>query len=556
MSQFLFSSGYRRALAPLLALPLAIVAEPAAHAQAPAWQTAVISADGAPNSTVKATATDADGNVYITGRFLGSATFGSTVLTSAGDFDAFIAKWNSATNSFVWAQRVGGTGRDEATAIVVSGTNVYLAGNSPASTSLGYAVDFGGAPLAGTSTGDTFVARLTDAGTFSWALRGAGEATINALAVNGANLYVAGEFGRPTTFGSTALTSAGGSDVFVAKLTDTGTSASYTWAQRAGSSIVDQALALAVNGTDVYVGGFFQLQPTFGGSALTGAPGGFVAKLTDAGASGAFTWVQSSGGTVSALAVNGPNIYVTGSFSASNGVFGTITLSTGGGFVAKLTDAGAGSSYNWALGLGGASSIVSAQALAVRGTALYIAGRFFGRATPFGTTILATAGRIDIFVAKLTDTGASADFTWAQRAGGVNDDQATALAVTSTRVFVAGDFQAPSADFSGTSLTSAAAVNGFLAALPEASGPLATYTARQASEPITLAPNPAHAGTTLNLRAATENRALVLLDATGRQVRAQTLPAGAAEAPLNVAGLAPGLYHVRCGAASTRLVVE
>ncbi|WP_156176078.1 T9SS type A sorting domain-containing protein [Hymenobacter terrenus] len=503
------------------------------------------------------TATDADGNIYIAGRFVGSATFGSTVLTSAGDFDAFVAKWSPATNSFVWAQRVGGAGRDEATAVAVSGTNVYLAGNFPASTLLGYAIDFGGAPLAGTSAGDMFVARLTDNGSFTWALRSAGEASITGLAVNGTSLYVAGEFRGTATFGSTALTSTGVSDIFLAKLTDAGTGASYTWAQRAGSGSIDQATALAVSGTDVYVGGFFQVSATFGGSPLTGAPGGFVAKLTDAGASGTFVWTQPSGRGVSAVAVSGPGVYVTGEFSGSPATFGTTTLPNVGnnnGYVAKLTDAGRSASYNWALSANSTGSILP-QALAVRGITLYTAGRFFGGTAAFGATSLTTAGKSDIFVSKVTDAGASASFAWAQRAGGTNDDQATALAVTSTNVFVAGDFQGPAADFSGTSL-SAAADSGFLALLPDASSPLATSTARQAAAPITLAPNPAHASTTLHLRAATATRVLVLLDATGRQVRAQALPAGTAVAPLNVTGLTPGLYHVRCGAASTHLVVE
>ncbi|WP_046244555.1 T9SS type A sorting domain-containing protein [Hymenobacter terrenus] len=554
LSQSLFSSGHQRVFATLLAMPLVLLAEPAAHAQAPAWQTAATVATGALGSSVKATATDAAGNVYVAGRFVGSATFGSTVLTSAsaGDFDAFVAKWSPATNSFVWAQRVGGAGRDEATAVAVSGTNVYLAGNLPGSTSSGNAIDFGGAPLAAAGTGDVFVARLTDAGAFTWALRstGSSQTTINALAVSGASLYVAGEF-FATTFGSIPLTSAGGTDVFVAKLTDTGAGASYAWAQRAGGILGDQATSLAVSGTSVFLGGYFRLPATFGGSALTSAQGGFVAKLIDAGASGAFDWAQSSGDLVSALAVNGAAVYAAGAFSAGTAVFGTTTLSTGGGFLAKLADAGASASYTWAL-----SNDTRSQAVAVRGTSVYVAGYFNGAATAFGSVPLTNSGRSDLFVAKVTDAGASASFAWAQRAGGTNDDQATALAVTNTNVFVAGDFQGPSAVFSGTSLTTAAAVNGFVASLPDASSPLATSTARQAAAPITLAPNPAHAETTLHLRAATETRVLVLLDATGRQVRFQALPAGTAAAPLNVAGLAPGLYHIRCGAASQRLVVK
>jgi hypothetical protein len=51
-------------------------------------------------------------------------------------------------------------------------------------------------------------------------------------------------------------------------------------------------------------------------------------------------------------------------------------------------------------------------------------------------------------------------------------------------------------------------------------------------------------------------REVVVLDALGRAVRRQVVPARAAAVTLSVAGLAPGLYLVRCGAATGRLVVE
>ena len=50
--------------------------------------------------------------------------------------------------------------------------------------------------------------------------------------------------------------------------------------------------------------------------------------------------------------------------------------------------------------------------------------------------------------------------------------------------------------------------------------------------------------------------AAVLLDALGREVRRYAVPARATEALLDLGGLAPGLYLVRCGAAVGRLVVE
>ena len=61
-------------------------------------------------------ATDRGGNSYVTGRFLLTATFGAgeaneTVLTAAGDFDVFVAKYAS-DGALLWARSAGGTGFD------------------------------------------------------------------------------------------------------------------------------------------------------------------------------------------------------------------------------------------------------------------------------------------------------------------------------------------------------------------------------------------------------------------------------------------------------------
>ena len=53
--------------------------------------------------------------------------------------------------------------------------------------------------------------------------------------------------------------------------------------------------------------------------------------------------------------------------------------------------------------------------------------------------------------------------------------------------------------------------------------------------------------------ASAATRPVQLFDALGREVRHQLLPARTRAATLDVAGLAPGLYVVRCGPAASRL---
>ena len=99
----------------LLALVWGLAAPVASsYAQAPSWAQVATgthaAATGVLSSSTTAVATDASGNVFVTGYFRGTATFGSTVLSSAGpDIDIFVAKYVPTTGTWAWAQRGGGT---------------------------------------------------------------------------------------------------------------------------------------------------------------------------------------------------------------------------------------------------------------------------------------------------------------------------------------------------------------------------------------------------------------------------------------------------------------
>ena len=556
---------------------------------APRWTLALpVDQPGANTSQVRATAPDDNGNVYVVGNFTGSVAFGNTTLVSAGSSDVFVAKWNLGARTYLWARRAGGTGIEDVGAVAVSGSSVYIAGRFFSPAAAFGPVTIG--TLTGGSDSDVFVAKLTDAGSsgrFVWAQRAGGSSydAANALAVEGTSVYVAGSFeGGAADFGGTTLASAGGSDVFVAKLVDAGPSASFAWAQRAGGSNYDDASALAVSGGTVYVGGGFRSgSAAFGGTVLANAvpaatsPDAFVAKLIDAGASASFRWALGAGGTgqdgVRALALRGTSLYATGYFESPTIGFGASTLANAGqgdAFVAKLADTGPSGAFVWAQGVGG-PGYEQGSALALNGTSVYVAGAFSSATLAFGGTVLGGAGSplpggaADVFVAALTDAGSTAGFRWALSAGGPGGDAAAALAVSGGRLYVGGTANATAAFGSQTVANSMGRQIGFLAVV--ADGTLVTAAAPHAPDltlTLGLYPNPAHATATVHLPALPGNftAQLRLLDALGRVVRSQRVPllAFGTTAEMPLLGLAPGCYYLQVQAggqqAGRTLVVE
>ena len=72
-----------------------------------AWELAQKAGGSSGDDQSNAVAVDSNGDVYVTGAFEQTATFGSTTLTTAGNDDIFVAKMNS-TGHWLWAVQAGG----------------------------------------------------------------------------------------------------------------------------------------------------------------------------------------------------------------------------------------------------------------------------------------------------------------------------------------------------------------------------------------------------------------------------------------------------------------
>lgn len=415
---------------------------------------AISKAGGTGDDRGQGIAVDGSGNVYVTGYFNGTAIFGATSITSAGDVDIFLAKYNS-TGILQWVQKAGGTGPDGGQGIAVDGNgNVYVTGyfNGTAT--------FGASSItsAGQFAGDIniFVTKYNSAGALQWVQQAGGINTnsVNDIAVDGSgNVHITGFLQGTATFGTTSITSAGFSDIFVAKYNSGGI---LQWVQKAGGETSfdgGEGIALDGNG-NVYITGYFRDTATFGATSITsaGISDVFVAKYNS---TGILQWVQKAGGTSlergQGIAVDGGgNVYITGSFQGTAN-FGATSITSSGSddiFVAKYNSGG---NLQWIQKAGGAG-FDSGYGIAVDGSGnVYITGYFEATAIFGATSITPSSGVSDIFVVKYNSTG---NLQWVQKAGGTGFENGYSIAVDgSVNVYITGTFQG-SATFGATSITS------------------------------------------------------------------------------------------------------
>ena len=231
--------------------------------------------------------------------------------------------------------------------------------------------------------------------TTTWSALGSGvNATVYAIAVSGSDVYVGGDF-----------TVAGGiSAYYLAKWNGS------TWSAL-GTGVDGEVTCIAINGSDVFVGGGFT---TAGGITVNR-----IAKWNGSTWSALGLGVNSA---VYAIAVSGSDVYVGGAFSFASSVSAN--------FIAKWN----GSTWS-ALGTG-MNSIV--EAIAVSGGNVFVGGFF------------TTAGGISAnSVAKWNGS------TWSALGTGMNGN-VTSLAVSGSDVYIGGKFTTAG----GISANNVAKLNG------------------------------------------------------------------------------------------------
>ncbi|RYY17047.1 MAG: hypothetical protein EOO36_10285, partial [Cytophagaceae bacterium] len=410
-----------------------------------------------------AVATDASGNVVVTGYTGGTSSYGSTAITASGNYyDGFVAKLDGSGN-WLWAKGFGGSSSDQGSGIATDASgNIFMTGLITG------AVSFGGTNLTGAGGYDIVVAKLNASGAWQWAKQagGSGYDQGNGIALDASgNVFAIGTYSGTGSFGGTSLTSAGNDDLAVLKLSNSGT---WLWAKSAGGANRDQGNSIAVDATgNALIAGTFNNSINFGSTSLLSADYSDNLAVASLSSSGAWNWAKNSAGTGSGIAADASgNAVVTGTVSGAT-TLGSTTLVSNDTNPTLLVAKTSATSWLWAAQANnGASTTITATTADASGNML-VAGTFTG-ITNFGTSTLTSSGSTDGFVGK---RDAGGNWLWVKKVGGVNRDAVASLVLdNSGNVLLTGTFTG-TATVGGTTLTSPAQYGSQLfAAKLDASG--------------------------------------------------------------------------------------
>lgn len=356
-------------------------------------------------------ATDALGNVYVTGFARGDATFGESFASppiSDTQEDIFVAKFDPLGTP-IWVKRAGGSGSDCSNAGL--SLRVDLNGRINVIGTFCGEADFGNGIIVSGDGEDLFLAQFDDGGTCLWAKAIGGTFAEDNFGLGvcsdfDGNLFLTGSFKENVVFdeqNSIVLNSdaANEDEVFLAKYDSDG---NCLWAKQAGGAGKDQSFSVDVDPVgSLYIVGRFSQNLLFAGSPINlnavVDTSIFLAKFNP---QGEVQWAKviDSRRLFGFLGVEADvygDVYITGDY--------TETIDFGGGylfeteppidipgfdydnhdiFIAKYDSSGA---LQWADALGGQLLELSHDIASDSDGRIYITGNFVGEAD-FGNGII------------------------------------------------------------------------------------------------------------------------------------------------------------------------
>jgi len=379
------------------------------------------------------------GDLVIGGRFTASFMLGEVPISLVGGQDLFVARLDAA-GRVRWARGFGSpvTDRIDAVALGPDGT-IYVGGVMEGP------IDFGGGPLANQND-DGFVVALTPSGDHVWsrAIGGSlatgpyGNDGVDAVVATSDGIVVGGTVDGSVDFGGMVIGPTGGSyDAYVAMYSSTGT---LRWVRRYGVQGYNAVFAAAADSADnIYVSGFYEGSPNFGGGpvAASGIQDAFVLSLD---AAGGYRWDETFGGSgfdwPYDIAVDAAGtVYVAGFFEQTITLGGTLT--SAGGRDALLASYTATGALRWAKRAGSAGCELLDGLHMMDADTILATGRFSGT-IDFGDGPLSVAGGATDGVVTQFDANGAAVHTFGHSSSG--GDIVHDVAGTSTDKLYLGGF--------------------------------------------------------------------------------------------------------------------
>jgi sugar lactone lactonase YvrE len=254
-----------------MAIPLAFLflCSIAATAQAtlPSWVQA-FGSSGTGNNIGYSVKVGLDHNLYVTGQFSSTADFGGTRIASVGGLDIFVAKY-SPSGALLWLAQAGGTRDDMGLGLDKDWDgNVYVTGRIQGNATFHSAAPNSNTVTVASTELAIFIAKYTSLGDLQWVQTGTINCSGcfnwgQAIAVNGAtgSVYITGISQTDTTFSSADGTShvVSGNGNWHTVLAKYDTSGIFQWGETNSASPNSAGEGITVDAADnAYVTGWFE----------------------------------------------------------------------------------------------------------------------------------------------------------------------------------------------------------------------------------------------------------------------------------------------------------
>ncbi len=338
---------------------------------------------------------DSDLNIYVTGFYNQTCTFGDTTLTVPGNDQVFLAKYDN-NGEYQWVRHGGSYNQNWGKSIDIdSENNIIIAGK------IGADATFGDTTINGSFS--MFIAKYDYNGELLFAKSGDGYSGINAVCVDNNNkIYATGDFHGELILDTIILNSNGLNSFIIALFDSNGNT---QWVYDGGGSASGNGTSIIMdNNGDLCFTYLFQGSTIIEGTQYY-SYGDSDLVLAKINSSGDLIWHKHIGGSNmwhdKSIAIDADNnIYITGYLIDTEYFEGIPYTALGQDvFIAKFDSSG---SFKWLIqGIGESQDIGTSINFSENNNDIFSTG-FFNSTLEIGGNTVITNGSIDFFLCKIS----------------------------------------------------------------------------------------------------------------------------------------------------------